>query len=133
MKAILSILAVSTSIMFANSAISDFQWKNRLLIVSGATAELVKEIATEQEGIRERDLRVFVLSGEGEKKYPVDPELAVEFKKRLSPKAEEPMVYLIGKDSRTILRWSLEEFSFEKLYSSIDAMPMRQREMREDS
>jgi hypothetical protein len=130
MKAILSALALSSSMVFAGSSISDFQWKNRLFIVSGASEKLVKEIATEQKGIMERDLRVFILSGEGEKKYPVPPEFAVEIKKRLSPNAEEPLVYLIGKDSRTTLRWSLEEFSFEKLYSSIDAMPMRQREMR---
>ena len=114
---------------FAETKISDFQWKNRLVIVAGASEALVGRFAEEKAGLEERDLRVFFLSGKGSEKQPVEPELAAEFRKRLSPEPGKAMVYLIGKDGRTTLRWSMQHFSFEKLFSSIDGMPLRQREI----
>lgn len=125
-------LIVSIALMsFAHGGISDFQWKYRLLVISGADDSIVKLLETDKPDLEERDLKVFILSGAGEKSFPAEPELAEEFKARLTPPAGKPMVYLIGKDSRTILEWPLENFTFTKLYGSIDAMPMRQREMRE--
>jgi hypothetical protein len=118
--------------VFADTGISDFRWKNRLLVVSGASKKLVQQLDSEEAGLTERDLQVFILSGEGKSDYPPKPNLAAEFAKRLSPDPEKPKVYLIGKDGQTTLEWSLDNFSFEKLYASIDAMPMRQREIRED-
>lgn len=131
MKAILATIFFTCSMASANTEISDFQWKNRLLIISGTTDALVKQIDAEKAGLSERDLRVFILSGSGKSDYPLDAGLAAEFEKRLSPNLEKPKIYLIGKDGRTTLEWSLEEFTFQKLYASIDIMPMRQREMRE--
>jgi len=37
MKAILATILFTCSVVFANTKISEFQWKNRLLIISGAT------------------------------------------------------------------------------------------------
>jgi len=116
---------------FAQDRISDFQGEFRLLVVSGADEGMVELLDREEAGLEERDLKVFILSGPGEKEYPAKPELAGEFKARLSPPDGKPMVYLIGKDGRTTLEWSLADFTFKKLYGSIDAMPMRRREMRE--
>lgn len=117
--------------VFADTGISDFRWEKRLLVVSGASEALVEKLDSEEDGLFERDLQVFILSGKGKTEYPVKPKLADEFARRLSPDPEKPMVYLIGKDGRTTLEWPLDEFSFKKLYARIDAMPMRQREMRE--
>lgn len=130
MKEIIPIVVFSSCMAFADTEISDFRWKNRLLIISGATAELVKQLDAEKAGISERDLQVFILSGKGTSQHPTKPELAAEFTQRLKPNPESPKIYLIGKDGRTTLEWELEDFSFKKLYASIDAMPMRQREMR---
>ena len=125
-------LVVSIALMcFANGGISDFHWKYRLLVVSGADDSIVNLLATQKPGLDERDLKVFILSGAGEKSFAAKPELAREFKARLTPPAGKSMVYLIGKDGRTILEWPLANFTFAELYGSIDAMPMRQREMRE--
>ena len=132
MKGIIAAIFSAFSMVFADAGISDFQWKNRLLIFQKATKELVIKLDSEKAGLHDRDLRVFVLGGEGKADYPAEPKLAAEFVKRLSPHPENPKVYLIGKDGRTILEWTAENFSFKKLYASIDAMPMRQREMRED-
>jgi hypothetical protein len=91
----------------------------------------VKLLETEEAALEERDLKVFILSGSGENEYAAKPELAAEFKARLKPPEDKPTVYLIGKDGRTTLEWPLSEFTFAKLYASIDAMPMRKREMRD--
>lgn len=131
MKAIVPTIVFTSSMAFADTGISDFLWKNRLLVVSGATDALVEQFDAEEAGLFERDLQVFILSGSGKSDYPVKPKLAAEFTERLSPHPEKPKVYLIGKDGRTTLEWTLKDFTFKKLYASIDAMPMRQREMKE--
>ena len=132
MRFTLPVIFFAFSMVASQAKISDFQWKSRLLIISGADDKIVELLETEKAGIRERDLKVFILSGTGEASYAADPELAAEFKERLSPPVEKGMVYLIGKDGRTTLEWSLEDFTFKKLYGRIDAMPMRKREMREE-
>ena len=115
----------------ANDRISDFQWKHRLLIIPVSTEALNQQLAGEQAELADRDLKVFILNGPGASEYPTGEGLAAEFSKRLSPDPDEPKIFLIGKDGRTTLNWKTHEFSFEKLYARIDAMPMRQREMRE--
>ncbi len=130
MKATVPLIVFTTSMCFAQGKISDFQWEFRLLVVSGADDSIVEIFETEEAGLEERDVKVFILSGSGEKDYAAKPELAEEFKARLPPPSGKPMVYLIGKDGRTTLEWPLADFTVAKLYASIDAMPMRKREMR---
>lgn len=125
------VFALLASAASAQDGISDFKWQSRLLIVSGATEETVKMLGTEKAGIGERDLKVFVLSGSGLPGYAAKPSLAMELESRLSPPKGKPMVYLIGKDGKTTLSWPLADFTIGKLFASIDAMPMRKREMRE--
>ncbi|MBC7979602.1 MAG: DUF4174 domain-containing protein [Armatimonadetes bacterium] len=117
--------------IFSQTKIADFKWEKRLLIVSGASELIVTQLKAEKAGLEERDLQVFVLSGWGEKEFPVNPKLADEFESRLSPPEAVPMVYLIGKDGITAKSWMMKEFTFQKLFASIDSMPMRQREMRD--
>jgi hypothetical protein len=131
MRFAVPVIIFTSSMLFAQGKISDFQWKNRLLVVSGADAGIVKFLETQEAGLEERDLKVFILSGSGEKEYAAKPELAAEFKARLNPPAEKATVYLIGKDGRTTLEWPLSEFTIAKLFAIIDAMPMRKREMLE--
>ena len=132
MKVFVSLLAVVVGIGISRGGISDFQCKSRLLIVTDGDQAIVKNLKTQKAGLDERDLKVFILSGLGGNDFPTDPKLAEEFKSQLSPPVGKPMVYFIGKDGRTTLEWPLADFTFEKLYASIDAMPMRKREMREE-
>lgn len=111
--------------------ITDFSWKKRLLVVSGADEGFLAAAEEENAGVEDRDMRIFVLSGEGGEKFPVGKDLRAEFVKRLSVSDDEKKVWLIGKDGNTVLEWGLEEFAFEKVFAAIDGMPMRQREMRE--
>jgi hypothetical protein len=131
MKITAPVIVFTSSMLFAQGKISDFQWKYRLLVVSGADEKIVRLLETEEAGMDERDLKIFILSGSGKKEYAARPELADEFNSRLKPPAAKPTVYLIGKDGRTTLEWPLSDFTIQKLYASIDAMPMRKREMRE--
>jgi hypothetical protein len=132
MKATIPLIFFTSSMVFAQGNISDFQWKYRLLVIIGANEKMEKLLEKEEAGIEERDLKVFILNGSGKKEYAAKPELAAEFKARLSPPDGKAMVYLIGKDGRTTLKWPLADFTFAKLYGSIDTMPMRKREMLED-
>lgn len=130
MKAVIPLIVFSSSMIFADTEIADFRWKKRLLIISEADAAIVEKLAEEKEGLAERDLEVFVLSGKGTDRYPVKEKLAMEFREGLSPDPGKPTVWLIGKDGRTTLEWSGENFTFGKLFATIDAMPMRKKEMR---
>ncbi len=131
MKVAAPLIVFTSSMVFAQGEISDFQWEFRLLAISGADDKIVKLLGKEEAGLEERDLKVFILKGSGKREFAAKPELAAEFKARLSPPAGNSMVYLIGKDGRTTLEWPLADFTFAKLYGSIDALPMRKREMRE--
>ncbi len=131
MKKVLILFTALSCAAFADMNIADFQWKNRLLIVSKADGKMADALRNEKAGLDERDLRVFILGGSAAGEFPVEEGLAKEFRQRLSPPEDRPTVYLIGKDGKTSLSWRIEEFTFRKLYASIDAMPMRQREMKE--
>jgi len=131
MRHVISLIIFTSSMLSAQDKISDFQWKSRLLILSGATEESVELLGSAGTGLGERDLKVFILSGSGQRGYAASPALAKELETRLSPPEGEAMVYLIGKDGKTTIRWSLGEFTIGKLFASIDAMPMRKREIRE--
>lgn len=131
MKYVAPVIAFTSSMLFAQDRISDFRWQSRLLIISGATEEAVELLDSGETGLGERDLKVFILSGEGLHEYAAKPSLAKELESRLSPPKGKAMVYLIGKDGKTTLSWPLAEFTIGKLFASIDAMPMRKREMRE--
>ena len=114
--------------------LADFRWEKRVLVVSGADEGFLAGAEKEKAGLEDRDMRVFVLDGVGAKKFPVGEKLRGEFSKKLSVSkddAEKGKVWLIGKDGSTVLQWTLAEFSFKKVFASIDGMPMRQREMRE--
>lgn len=132
MKFLLPALILSASVAFSQDSIDDFRWKNRLLVFSGSDEAILTKLAAEKAELSERDLKVFVLSGAGEKAHPAGEKLAEDFRERLKPPEGEPMAYLIGKDGRTTLKWKLRDFTFAKLYAAIDAMPMRQREMQEE-
>lgn len=131
MKCVVPMIVFASPVVFAQDRISDFKWQSRLLIVSGATVETLELLGSEKAGLEERDLKVFILSGAGLPEYGPKEALGNELERRLCPPKGKPMVYLIGKDGATTLSWLLGEFTIGKLFASIDAMPMRKREMRE--
>ena len=130
MKYPLALIAMSSTALLAETSVSDFRGKNRLLVIPVAREGFAAELERQKEELAERDLRVFILRGASASKFAAPPELAVELARRLASDPAMPQIHFIGKDGVTTLRWTAEEFSFAKLYASIDAMPMRRREMQ---
>ena len=118
--------------------LEQYQWKNRLILLFGPASESsVEEQITELEkdpaGIKDRDLLIFHVDGDevsfiGKSSHPALS--AQRLRNRYDIGEDEFRYILIGKDGGVKL--NKKEFVPNKdLYSIIDAMPMRQREMRE--
>jgi hypothetical protein len=108
--------------------LNDFRWKQRLLVVTGGPAALRTELAKQEAGLVERDVRVFILDDPAN---APDKALAAELRERLKIRDGVAEVLLLGKDGQTTLRWKADEFTITALFAKIDAMPMRKAEMRE--
>jgi len=110
-------------------ALADYQWQKRVLVVTQASDELAATLTASKVGLVERDVEVLVLAGPvGCGKVPAAP-LVAELHARLNVQADQPEVILLGKDSHTVLRWPVKKFTVAALFRSIDAMPMRKREI----
>ena len=127
MKVSLLCLLLTASGISAGT-LNDFQWKQRLLVVTDGPAALQKELAKQEAGLIERDVKVFILN---EPAKAPDKALAAELRERLKIRDGLAEVLLLGKDGQTILRWKAVEFTIDTLFAKIDGMPMRKAEMRE--
>jgi hypothetical protein len=115
--------------MLAAGPLEDFRWKKRVLVVTESSEPIGKELREAKAGLAERDVKVFVLSGEAIVGKAPDKELTAQLRERLKPKKEKPEVFLIGKDGNTVLRWDTAKFTAADLFAKIDSMPMRKDEM----
>jgi len=122
------------------SPFKPYQWENRLLIIYSTGNQ--PSFTTQKDSFIEarnsyeaRDLLVLQLNDEAifntynKQKLSIDVEAAKAF---LSLEAQENFkVFLIGKDGSIKLR-SDRPIINEKLFATIDAMPMRQQEMKDE-
>jgi len=121
--------------------LDQYQWENRILLIfadSDSNKQYdnqISELDGHEEGLKDRDLKIFhlfsnalsrsgVQSANQEKTKMLYQEYGIE--------NGDFTVILIGKDGTEKLR-TTELLKVEKLFSVIDAMPMRQREMQHDS
>jgi hypothetical protein len=121
-------------------SLDDFQWKNRLLIIYSVNQKSTQleghlaKINQNKEGYKERDLKVIILINHKVEIWNSNENHNLQFNKIIKElNIEETQPYqnlLIGKDGGVKLR-SNSPISNEKLFRTIDAMPMRQREMRD--
>ena len=116
-----------------------YQWKNRLLILfAPSEKDLIYQSFKEQlqrraQEVQERDLLIFhVLETEENRlaNLPLNKEQGISLRKKFSIMPGQLIVILIGKDGEAKLRGELP-LELSEIFSVIDAMPMRQREMRE--
>ena len=106
--------------------IGAYEWKNRVLIVFANSdrdprfQDQLAMINEQIDALRERDVVVAI---------DTDPTMKSKLRKTFRPHGF--MILLIGKDGHKALRkpfpWDIREIS-----RSIDKMPMRQQEMRQD-
>ncbi|MGM0580857.1 MAG: DUF4174 domain-containing protein [Bacteroidota bacterium] len=121
------------------TSLDDFHWKNRLLIIyaddqkSSQLEEQLAKISQNDEGYNERDLKVIILKDQKVEIWNSGENHQLEFSEIIKElNIDEDRNYqnlLIGKDGGVKLR-NNPPISNEKLFKTIDAMPMRQREMR---
>lgn len=119
--------------------LSDYQWKNRLLLIFAPSLQSdeyqnqLLELKGEGDGLHDRDMKIFYMLEKGTSK--VDQEtLIVNNKEQLRDMFNvvngEFTVILIGKDGSEKLR-SNSVLKMQKLFTVIDAMPMRQQEIED--
>ncbi|MEM9921406.1 MAG: DUF4174 domain-containing protein [Bacteroidota bacterium] len=124
--------------MAQTNFLQKYQWQNRIVLLAAEDEQSMifqkqrAAILEEKQGFAERDLIVFFVGKEVVRQLIEHKSLAVDPSKlrkayRLPSTGFE--FVLIGKDGGVKLR-SQKLVSNEKLFATIDAMPMRRQEMR---
>ena len=122
------------------TSLNGYKWKKRLLLVFApkedpAYQKQMQLFNEQQVGLNERDLLIVQLLVEGTSRIdsqPIDSVLAAQIRERFEVEQQDFQVILVGKDGTTKRR----EHSLvppEVIFGEIDAMPMRQQEMRSRS
>ena len=118
--------------------LSKHQWKDRLILIiteekTEKFQQQITELQKHQQGLKERKLVVYKISPERystgfqEENWKSSTELYGKYKVKNS----DFRVMLIGLDGGEKLEQT-EVLSIEKLFNTIDSMPMRQAEMRKN-
>ena len=141
----LLILVVITMAAQANGQdkirLKDYQWKNRLILAFSPSTKdkryraFAKDIALQAEEVVDRDLLVFHILETGEIKLgesSLQTGSGDYLRESFSISPGRFTVLLIGKDGGVKLRRE-GGVKLGEIFSLIDSMPMRQREMREKS
>lgn len=112
--------------------ISDLEWKNRVVIVSGASPDdaILEALNKHKPEVDDRDIIWFVTSqNEANLKTNYPGEFSADAVKSLSEISADGKykVLLIGKDGG--IKLNSNNFDLERIFTLIDGMPMRIREM----
>ncbi len=119
--------------------LSTYQWKNRLLLVfapsenSSTYQRQIQLFQGQQAGFEERDLLLVELLTEGTgrvSRQPIGEANVAKLRSRFNVAPQEFRVILVGKDG-TAKRRDSNPVEPEVIFNEIDAMPMRQQEMRQ--
>lgn len=115
--------------------LSSYQWKNRILIISGDSYEMqscYQLYKKEKEKIKDRDMKLIYISPSMIQTFPYTPDIEAIKANIISHFAIHPdkgETILIGKDGGVKLRKPIP-VSTSEVFDLIDSMPMRQAEMR---
>lgn len=127
--------------------LSEYRWQNRLLLLfsgdgsSEPYRNQLQSISAHLSGYRDRDMLVIHVNEVKEYELSEDEislhrrapkEIQIRWNKKFAVKDGQFMAILIGKDGTEKLRTD-EVLPANKLFSVIDAMPMRQQEMKNNS
>jgi len=116
-----------------------YRWKNRLLMVFSSSQDdpnyrsLIKEMQDQRNGLKDRDILLFEVFEKGQSRLdgsPLKKDSADLLRKQFGIRPGQFCTILIGKDGEEKRRWE-SMVGFGVIFSVIDAMPMRQREMKE--
>jgi hypothetical protein len=117
----------------------EYQWKNRLILLFASSSgepeylKLKEDLCRREEEVVDRDLLVFHILETGATKLGnshLSESAGDSLREKFSITSGTITVLLIGKDGGVKLRREAG-VELEEIFSLIDTMPMRQREMRE--
>lgn len=119
--------------------LNQYKWKNRLLLIfapddgHSLLRNLESDIAVQPGEVSERDLLVFRIIENGPSFMAatrLDPQTAANIRKKFKASHERFTCILVGKDGGIKLRRN-DQVRLQDIFELIDAMPMRQQEMRQ--
>lgn len=119
--------------------LNQFQWKNRLLFLfapehsNSLFSDLQSEIVAQKNGVQDRDLVVFEIIESGPSfmnTTRLDVQMAATLRKQFDVSPGRFTVILVGKDGGVKLKRHTR-IKLNDIFALIDAMPMRQEEMRQ--
>lgn len=137
MKA-LSIFLLTAAFFLTNTFITldDLKWKKRVLLCfvspSDESAFMLEINDSIEQAMNERDLVYFLISDSiaSNSGYFFDEKYVEEIRKMYSLGSKSHCWALLGKDGSLKLRKEGESPQWEELFTTIDAMPMRQKEIK---
>jgi len=121
--------------------LTQFQWKNRLLIIFAEDANdpffknLQSQIMAQKAEVDDRDLIVFEVPAKGPARMnnsPLDRKEADSIRTHFAIPGNTFSLILVGKDGGIKLERS-DQVDLGEILGLIDSMPMRQNEMRQKS
>lgn len=130
--------AVAGTTPLAAVALGSYRWQNRLVLIFGPTdadakyREQAAAFAGREAEIADRDLLIghFAATGAGDfTGQQVAPAASAALRRQLDVPDGAFQMLLIGKDGGVKLRAD-RPLSAERVFATIDSMPMRQREQR---
>lgn len=131
------VCAVPASVALAAEPLDQYAWRFRPLVIvapSEGSAELARQNAYldgEAGELAERDIVVIEIVGDRVRAFgPAAAASASAYRRMLGIGRDEFAVVLAGKDTGVKFK-SGEPVAMSRIYAVIDAMPMRQREMRQ--
>lgn len=119
--------------------LASYKWKNRVLLVFAYNAEnvnyqrQVELFKQHQQGLNERDLLLVTVLEKGtsySNEQPINTASAAKLRQRFNINDNDFRVILVGKDGGAKLK-DAKVVQAETIFREIDAMPMRQQEMRQ--
>jgi hypothetical protein len=123
-----------------NFDLGDYKWNSRVLIVFSPNTfnadyrDQTKALKTSKSGVKDRDLEVFYALDQSSalaKGKIIPDDEAANLRNQFDVPSQNFTTILIGKDGTEKLR-SSGAISSNKLFKTIDSMPMRKLEMKKD-
>ncbi|SFR42066.1 protein of unknown function [Marinobacter daqiaonensis] len=128
---LLGILVITTVEARTMNSLSDLQWQNRIILVGNpeSKGEAIEALNRFRDGIEERDIAWFVVDEESVESNINGLTAALSESVRARLNEGQTEVILIGKDGGVKDRG--RQLDMDHLFSLIDSMPMRIREMKQ--
>jgi hypothetical protein len=118
-----------------HTEIADYRWKNRIVLLFAPERETCESFRRAWKAraaeVAERDLLLIEVSDTGEGRVGdayLAPTAAVKIRSQYQVQPGSVTTILVGKDGREKMRGT--NLQLDRLFDVIDAMPMRQEEMR---